>query len=497
MEISSSQSDLPSLPNEVWHKIFSYLTYSQLKTSSLVSKSWLATVLDSMRFTTRTRLNLDVMTKKDWNVMRMSERKYRQVVIRSCKTLYVPPTLAIWTNLAQLHLSSCTFDGPNFLNLLRNCSSLKALLILPKCEILDTSKIVIPVTLKLTDLSLHNKDESTDWIMDHLHCTEISNYLEVRGSEAPNWKADSVVRFLNRLEGNIKYLHIENINLDNTKAPITPSFTFKWGNLYLNSYDIDMEINETSLTMKQLCEASAENSTLSLAWWSQSHVNIALQILKFCRNAEGIVNFDCVGHFCLTRPSELKSIGEFDKLLNLKIACETIPSDDSDVNTAFLSMFTNVEKLSLECASNGFFEKFSMKLICSKLMNVTSLKIKWDESGTYDGNNDLFKDINLPKLESITLGPIEIFAESAITLGRELAKLSKRHRKLKTVTFMVFSENFNQLMCEEVHTAISEQMNDNRLNVRVARSRCFHLSPLRTKGMMTGTALTTVVPKSM
>lgn len=479
--------ELPTLPVEVWHRIFNYLTYDELMNSALlVSKTWHAWILDSARFTTRTRLCLDKTKLRDWKVFRSSKRSYLDVDVHSMISRFVPPSLTFWKNLNQLYLRCSEFDGPNMLNLLRNCSLLKALAV-KKCHVIDTDKVCEPVALKLTDLSLQNANESTDWIMDHLHCTEISNYFDVRGTLAPEWKADSIVKFLNRLEGNIKYLQIDDINLDNISAQITPTFAFKWQTFICKLYDIASTIDVSSPIMEQLCEASMAGSALQLSWLARNRPLNALRILELCLANGNVVSFECIGDFSGFQCSDFTVIGVFDKLVDLKIACYSIPSDESDVNAAFLSMFPNVQNLCLDLACDEFLSEISIAMMSSKFKNVTSLKILWDERpGKSLGVNELLKNINFPKrLESFMLGQIDNTETPEVT-GELLSKLLKRHRKLTKIAF--FDENNPNREAQrkiDFLNAISRHISGGSLSsLSVIQIESFCCSPLALNGMM-------------
>jgi hypothetical protein len=229
--IKKSTYVLPILPDTFWQKIFDNLSYEELKSITLVSKYWNALVSNSPRFVLRTRLSMNVTdvpsSTKCTEMIKISERRYDCAQISNLVDSGYISTLPWYGTLTQLELSNCTVVGLELLDLLRQSSTVKSLM-LCAVRIGEQDEIVFRLKLKLTDLAVQHENKSTDWILDHLHCSEVSNFLEIRGFRATAWrKSDAVVNFLDRLKGTINLLLIDGVNLDSTAVNIKSNFNFK------------------------------------------------------------------------------------------------------------------------------------------------------------------------------------------------------------------------------------------------------------------------------
>lgn len=258
-----------------------------------------------------------------------------------------------------------------------------------------------PVELKLNDLALQHMDESTDWIFNHFHCTEATNYLEIRGHAKKKRETFSLVNFFNHIEGEIGFLHIVDVNLDNTNEfYIRPTFKFKWRFLHIEPLGVKkLIVRPDSPKMKFLCEACTENSTLRLKCPSHNLAacKSALQILKFCVDSP-IDTLELFGGF---EGVEIESFGIFKSLKCLKF--QFFKNGDmrsvNIMNKKFFSMFPNVTKLQLHLRSANIFENIT--LLTSSFKNVHTLSLDFriclDEKELIDA---VLNNIRFPRLES-------------------------------------------------------------------------------------------------
>lgn len=81
-------------------------------------------------------------------------------------------------NLRHLQLTKCTVAGSDFLEFLRQTSTMTELNLSGVKILKHRGRVCNPIELKLTDLGLEHGGTSTDWIFEHLHVIEVSNHLK-------------------------------------------------------------------------------------------------------------------------------------------------------------------------------------------------------------------------------------------------------------------------------------------------------------------------------
>lgn len=474
-------AELPILPDEIWHKIFSYLTHKELKSATLVSKTWNGLISNSPRFILRTKLNINARTKNSLQILKISQRAYRRVEINFAETEYLSAAVTMWTEyLGQLELHKCTVVGSEFLELLRQSSSITAL-ILHNVKIEQRDEFCDPVNLKVTDLSMQHKNDSSDWIFDHLRCAGISNYLKIYEFQVPSWKTDSVVKFLDRIEGHIKVLHLFDINLDNTSQPLKPTFTFKWDVLVIEPFGSEeMIISEKSFNMKQICEASTDNSTLRISLCIKNiyRARNALKILKFCKN---IVACDFSGDLREFQRSDLNGVGTLPSIKNLKLKNHECSADPA-ICAAFFTMFPNVRNLTIEFFHFSSFNLIDMAMISSKLRSVEHLVIESNFFYNSDLSSSVFRTIRFPELTSITIGPIGNMVKHPKTTAELLEKILENNRKLKMTIFVDNTGQMDQRKCGEFLRNFIGKIDDGSSNnFIVARAQYINFSQLTSR----------------
>lgn len=460
--ILSVTEKLPILPIEIWHHIFKFLTRNELKSATMISRAWNSLISNSPQFIMRTRFHFrgkesDIQSK-DLNC----RHSYRCVRVSEHRISCAPELFSRWTFLTQLEFDKCTIDGSQLLKFLRNCPTIK-MLAMHEVEIENRDECNDPVELKLTDLALQHMDESTDWIFNHFHCIEVSNYLEIRGQMEKRKHTFSLVNFLNRVEGEINFLIIVEVNLNCTKKlHITPSFKFKWRFLYIEPLGLKaMLVTPNSLKMKSLCEACTENSTLRLM---SPKLNLAarksaLQILKFCVDSP-IETLELFGGF---EDVQFDSFGIFKSVTCLHLDSHGDRRSSNIMSRKFLSMFPNVTKLQMHLRFKdsdryGYITD-DFALLASSFKNVKTLSVDFRYCSYYCKENRLINyvldSIDFPQLESLMLQPLRDF-ERGIKKYYWLEELIYKHRNIKTISFNDHGERnierfkYSYIDCEHI-----------------------------------------------
>lgn len=316
--------NLPILPEEVWLEIFSNLSYNDLRSASLVSKSWNVWIGSFQPFIGNTRLNFPAETSSRapidgrLKILESLQRKYRAVRINTAAHGVLIKALSFHqTNLTQLELSRSTLNASQFLQIFKQSPAIKAL----SLESIVIKKKVSrrePVQLKLTDLAFCLEDDgSSMWMLDHLHCTEVTNYLRIKSPEDEEGSRtyyskctiESVVKFLGRLEGTVKTIDLCSFEICGTIRMQFPAFSFKWETLILRGiYEM-----QSSYRMERLCAASGENSVLKVAT-DYIYKGAASRILNGCVNTKSYELLEFEGP--IIRPCDY-STSTMEKVENL------------------------------------------------------------------------------------------------------------------------------------------------------------------------------------
>lgn len=460
---TKNYSALPLLPDEVWFNIFSYLSYEELKKVSLASKQWNDLISKSSCFIQRTRFCMVVdfsSTISNYkSVLNASNRCYSCFQVSEIIDTGYISSLSWFTTLTQFELSNCSINGLNLLNLLRKSTSIRALM-LRAVKITEKDDATYHLELKLVDLALQHENRSTDWIMDRLHCTKISNLLEIRGFRSTAWrKSDSVINFLNRIEGNINMLLIDGINLDNIASPKTvrPCFNFKWRYMYMKPFESVLVEKKESRNLKRLCFASAKIATLKLTWTHQSNSNNCrekaynvMNILKYCDCSK--IHTLIFGWWELRdfQRSDFAHIGTLNSVKTLRFQCSDSSCLDPEIiEEAFFSILPSVVNLSIEFTDVDCFNRLDMAMISSKLKKLQNIRIEWKSYSPKEWRSIDLKKVSFPKLTTLSLGPIGMMLAENTEIAEQLTVVARLNRELRVITFI---DELGCLNYDESHT---------------------------------------------
>lgn len=360
--------------------------------------------------------------------------------------LSIVPDENFFDRIHHLQLTKCTVIGSDFLELLRQTPNLKELNLIAvkvgKCD----GRICNPIKLKLSDLGLEHGNESTEWMFEHLHCTEVSNHLKIRNI-LTKWKSDSLVMFLTRLRSNVNYLQMIDINLDNLAHPIFAVFNFNWRFLHLDTFGFKpTHSTENNNVLKQLCAMAMEKeSCLKIGSVTNKFKDRSvLQILKFCIGSE----IELLGEW-----NQANSVSDKFELIE-KLTLRSISKHPTD-NTNFIEMFPRVKRLQVEFGTfEKFFEKLNMLSIATHLKEVETLVIDWHGENLSNDNfhslPEKFRNIKLPKLKTIELGPVRAIAKNDGTDAEILSNLTECDEKMTRIKLSVVSSSANNDLLQSI-----------------------------------------------
>lgn len=472
---------IPILPEEIWNKIFTYFTHNELKAITFVSKSWNTFVSNSPQFYRYTKLKIDATSQRSFlDVMKGSSRKHLHVEIKydnDRAVCFWRSPIFCFSCLTLLDLSFCTVEGSELLRMLRDHPTITALR-LRDIEINRRKFFCEPLKLKLTELALQSFNESTDWILNHLNCSQVTNFLRIICS--PHWRSDSVAKFLNRLEGNIDCLLIENINLDQASLLTYTRFSFKWNFLHFSYFSTFENPDRINMILKKFGDASAKGSTyrvfLPLHHRSDNNFLMSIQMLQFCKNIS-VCEFN--SELLDYSSSAFKKFGSLDMIKCLKLKNVYCNNRRSELYEAFFSMFPCLESLSITFSNFGLFQYLDMAFISRQLRSVKILMINSENFTIDDFNIELFRNMRFPDLESIAIGPILVFARNPELTVVWLRNLLRYHRKLHSITFIGNTSNLKNPNVKQLLRNISQDFSGGSLQtVNAARIQTSRFSQL-------------------
>lgn len=269
MEIDEStdgEFSTQKVPGEIWLEIFEYLPYDDLLGSTLVCKQWNSLISKSANFTAQTRLDITIEENEQFDAGSFElKRSYEFVIISGLNDPI--NTQQILNELVKsagqvwiFNVYDCKFNAVDFLNFCGICDQLCDVRIV-SCTF-ESSSDNLP-TAELNLLDMFQFQYSDEWILDYLDCTTVESELEfARNGYTILNSCDEIIQFLNRIEGSIDRLQIDEINIDQTSKKLTPKF--RWNQLRLSCADSQSMFKSEMRNKLKLCNSSTENSKLSL-----------------------------------------------------------------------------------------------------------------------------------------------------------------------------------------------------------------------------------------
>lgn len=251
------------VPSEIWLKIFDQLNYKDVKTSLEVCKTWNSIIAGSGRFITKTRLIIRIYsdsefisTAASFKIDRcydslkiisftnhISPQDYRMFLVQLNKTAY---------RLRNVSFHRCKFFAADFVLFLQQCTQLDKLEL--QNNVFWLNYDVIPsVEMNLQEF----KFQGSKGIMDFLDCRRVTQELVLTGEDLKRDKSeDEIVRFLNKIEGNVGKLEVEEIDLDQSCVTLRPKF--KWHSLKLKADKVETMFNSKMENKQRLYDSSSE-----------------------------------------------------------------------------------------------------------------------------------------------------------------------------------------------------------------------------------------------
>lgn len=273
-----------SLPAEVWDKIFSYLPHEDLLKSTLVSKSFNKLISNSTTFIRKTGLKLykliDHNIRPDFDHFFIHEfrikRKYRWLSFSLSRMvgadLYHHLLTQLIPTASDLHnvtFNGCEFSIDDFTYFIQRCKLLRELEI-SSCRFKKTSEVIPSIELSLECFRFYQSDE---WILDHFNCRRVKRDLEFERAISDryglNGNTDEIVRFLNKIEGDVGKLKLREVDVDKTSVELDPKF--KWMELDLFAETINTMFNDTMPNKEKLYAAASPNATTLTFRFDRGH----------------------------------------------------------------------------------------------------------------------------------------------------------------------------------------------------------------------------------
>lgn len=466
-------ANILNLPGEILHMIFDFLDYEELKIVNLVCKDWKALIMNYSGFLKRTRTLIDGAKIYETDLTVAKKRSYQDVVVKNmsrenCRIskIFILIILPNWKNLSKIELDDCHVNGTLLIMFFHEHPKLKDI----KMSEVNISNTIYckPVGLRLTNLTLENRNYSTDWIFDHLHGSEVTNYLRIDSDyiegfhvNPDRWKTHSVLNFLIKLKGHTKCLHLDldDINVGYSIRQLNSNFQFTWEILKIDIFNPlyallrwkRIKLGNKFSMLKRLCLSSSEISTLMLPnLVDESEAIDALYVMRFCSKVNCLVIENLLAYF--DEKSDFRSILKSRKfkmksIENLNLRCSNFEhrNDETEMHALFFSMFPNVTTLTLEFRYISDLNLLSLEIVGLNLKSLRHLELTFlhPKSKLPDSNA-----IKFPELETVTLCPLGLYAKSVKKTAHFMFDLVKHNKKLKTISFIHDNDELDRQKCD-------------------------------------------------
>lgn len=239
---------------------------------------------------------------------------------------------------------------------------------------------------------------------------------------------DGIVRFLNRLEGSISVLEIEEINLDLSSVILDPKFT--WKNLELSCKRVGNMFNSKLANKQKLAEACDESSELHLRF-DRGHPQI-YNILTSSKK----VNLLCIGIDELSDPpNSYELLPDLPHIKKLIFRSKNSSNSTSPFVEPFLRKLVNLEELRMDAQ---LAKHMNINAAQPYQPGIKLLDLTFDSSffdGQWPDFNKL-KSLMLPKIQKLKIDCCSYFMgfSDAVNL---LATIGKNNPTLKEMVIDV------------------------------------------------------------
>lgn len=434
------------VPGEVWLEIFEYLPCDDLLASTLVCSHWNSLISKSGNFISRTNL---IFYNFDWSALFAVgpfklTRPYDHVEINDSQNSLHSQLILSQLSKSADHLKfvgfwTCKLSASDFLNFIKICKKLEDLMI-DRCMFEGNYEDLLTVELSSLD-SFYFKD-ADDWILDHLNCKSVRSDLEFAPSSVSEdskytilKRIDGIVRFLNRLEGCISQLNIEEINLDQSKVILDPKFTWQYLELSCKRVENMMgNMFNSEMTNKQkLVEACDEHSKLLLRF-DRGHPQIYNILTKSKK-----VDLLYIGPDELSNPPNsyelLPDLPHIKTLIFRSLKKDFFNSDSAFVEP-FLRKLVNLEELRMDA---HLAKHLNIDAALPYQPGIKLLDLTFDSS-FFDGrwpDFDKLKSLILPKIQKLKIDCYAYFLGFSDAINLLATTIGKNNPTLKEMVIDV------------------------------------------------------------
>lgn len=482
-----------NLPVEIWLNIFDQLNYKDLKTSLMVCKSWNSIIAGSSRFIAKTTLKIHFYSDFEFISAAASckiDRCYESLEIISFAKDRTPQEyriLLVELNKTAYRLRNVSFYGCKFfvaelILFLQQCTQLEILEF--QQNVFCVNYDVIPsVQMKLKKF----KFQGSKGILDFLDCRKVTKELALTGEDFKRDDSeDEIVRFLNRVEGEVGKLGVEEIDIDRSREMLRPKF--KWHSLKLKANRVEKMFNSQTNNKQKLYDSSSAVAG-SLQFEFRCGHRAVYDIIAKTKSVhkltisdnmfvdvplpyESLPNLDHIEELIIIEPSSLYMAADHDefspyfeqfmnKLVNLK-SLQIDPifarhfSNDFGIIRPFLRELKSLElKFSYGFFTNEHYRSHPHVIAIEKLS-----QIEWPEV------QKLIMNVHKSELASLR------FTQTASVLGQNSPKL----REVKLDVSDIISEHELQKIVLSVFAAMPnvaqfEFKSEYSNSIRVYRAR--------------------------
>lgn len=349
------------VPVEIWDEIFSYLPHEDLLNSTLVSKSWNNLISNSTAFERKTCLGLDQLLEYFGNPKFDSyfiqqfriERKYRWLSFSLSRELKQPhlhhhlltQLMPTASNLYNVTFSGCEFSIGDFIHFIQQCKLLKELEV-SSCRFKKTSKVIPLIELNLERFRFHESDR---WILDHFDCRRVKKEIcferVISDRHGYNDSTDEIVRFLNKIEGEVGKLKLQEIDVDSTSVELQPKF--KWMSLGLFAESVNTMFSDTMPNKEKLYAAASPDATTLDFCFDRGHQRL-YDLIAGTKS----VNKLCIGDGMFTKiqlsyddQETLEHINDINELIFTPGIAASQDQESSSHFQPFMNKFTGLKFL--------------------------------------------------------------------------------------------------------------------------------------------------------
>lgn len=421
--------DVIKMP-EIWLEVFSYLPHGDLLTSTEVCTCWNEMISGSQIFTSKTILRIE--GKPAMATFKITRSCYESLILillwnGSSENRQLLTQLIQTADRLRYVYFYGEFFGVDVINFLNHCSQLKKLKI--RGHIVRSYDVISTVKLDLDELYARMNDK---WILNHLECRSVRNEINISLAALVNENSDEIVSFLNKVEGEVGYLKIKEIDLDKTAVEFVPKF--KWRTLYIVASNSDTMFAQAMPNKQKLYDSAFPNAKMILDWFNKGNLQVFNVIANTTNVTSLLMNTDLfVGIITQDQADALPNIEHIE---HLSIQTQGKPTTSLDLSLylePFLNKLTQLNSLAMDAAllkslSTERFQPYHLNLKSLHLWtHITDLFI--DEV-----TSEFLQQFVLPKVETLEITDLLLDVMLSDEFDQILTTFGQNNPSLKKLT---------------------------------------------------------------